>query len=439
MTGRRPRAVAAGDSAAHERAGRGQTRAPPRRRRGQRDARAAAGRAPADGLEHLARRHPPGDAAQHAALPDREVRSAATDRREPPAGRAARPAPPPRPPRRSRRRRTAPVAPTIRWDAAPAHPAGRARPEAPESDSPADSTRALGRLVEKLATFGGWLEELSPSDLVAVFGMDPVEDAPTRAALAALALKKAAAQGQPDGIEPLEVRVALHVEQFTLARVSGRATLGQEAKREARAVLKDLLERAGPDEILIAGPVAPFLDRRFELVPAGAAGSGRPAYRLAGSSSPAPRGRRLAPIRRATARARAAAKAPQVRPARPRPARRHRGRRRDREVTPPLRVPAEPRRAARPVSRRVLFLVRQHRALLAGARPRPGQLRGDRHRQSGGDGGQGPGNAHRAEPGGADCRTGFAPVPRAGAPRPTAHRRPARKRRRYGRSRSCER
>jgi adenylate cyclase len=113
--------------------------------------------------------------------------------------------------------------------------------------------------------------------------MDPVEDAPTRAALAALALRKAAAQGQPDGIEPLEVRVALHVEQFTLARVSGRATLGQEAKHAARAVLKDLLERAGPDEILIAGPAAPFFDRRFELVPAGAAGLGeRPVYRLAG-------------------------------------------------------------------------------------------------------------------------------------------------------------
>src|SRR3989454_5107329 len=41
---------------------------------------------------------------------------------------------------------------------------------------------ALETLVEKIESFGGQVEEVSPAGLVAGFGLEPVEDAPRRAA-----------------------------------------------------------------------------------------------------------------------------------------------------------------------------------------------------------------------------------------------------------------
>src|SRR5262249_4171492 len=119
-------------------------------------------------------------------------------------------------------------------------------PELPAHEQPLDLSRALEVLVEKLTSFGGRIEELSPFVLVTSFGVEPTADAPTQAALAALAIVRAASRGQPGGGPSFGVTVALHVEQFVLARVSGKLTLGEESKRAAWAVLDDLTERAEP-------------------------------------------------------------------------------------------------------------------------------------------------------------------------------------------------
>jgi DNA-binding NtrC family response regulator/predicted ATPase len=176
------------------------------------------------------------------------------------------------------------IAPTIRWEKRRLSLLrATLGPEAPAHEPPLDLSRALEVLVDKLVSFGGRIEELSPSGLVTVFGLEPVEDAPTQAALAALAIVRAASRGQPGGGPPFTVMVALHVEQFVLARVSGKATLGEESKRAAWAVLDELTERAEPGAILIAGPAALFFDRRFELIPLGRARPDAvPAYRLGG-------------------------------------------------------------------------------------------------------------------------------------------------------------
>jgi len=176
------------------------------------------------------------------------------------------------------------ITPTIRWERRRLTLLRAALgPESQADEQPLDLSRALEVLVEKLASFGGRIEELSPLGLVAVFGMEPVEDAPTLAALAALAIVRAASRGQPGGGPPFTVTVALHVEPFVLARVSGKATLGEESKRAAWAVLDELTELAEPDTILIAGPAALFFDRRFELIPSGRAGLGSASvYRLGG-------------------------------------------------------------------------------------------------------------------------------------------------------------
>src|SRR2546426_12007828 len=55
---------------------------------------------------------------------------------------------------------------------------------------------ALETLVEKIESFGGRVEEVSPGGVVAVVGLEPIEDAPRRAAHAALAIPKIAAHAR---------------------------------------------------------------------------------------------------------------------------------------------------------------------------------------------------------------------------------------------------
>src|SRR5205823_4678377 len=55
-----------------------------------------------------------------------------------------------------------------------------------EGDEVLDAGRTLETLVEKVAGFGGRLEGLSPSGLLASFGLGLAEDAPTRSGHAAL-------------------------------------------------------------------------------------------------------------------------------------------------------------------------------------------------------------------------------------------------------------
>ncbi|MBI2152419.1 MAG: sigma 54-interacting transcriptional regulator [Candidatus Rokubacteria bacterium] len=145
-----------------------------------------------------------------------------------------------------------------------------------------DSSRQLEALVDKVQTFGGRIEELSPTGLVAAFGLEPVEDAPKRAVLAAMAIQKAMEHPRRGGAEPPAIKIGIHVGHFLVWRADGASKIDLEAKRQAETVLEALLAGAQSDHIVVSEAAAPFLERRFELVPesAGASGGER-AYRLA--------------------------------------------------------------------------------------------------------------------------------------------------------------
>jgi tetratricopeptide (TPR) repeat protein len=64
-------------------------------------------------------------------------------------------------------------------------------------DAPADFGRDFDVLVQKIESFGGRVEDAGPSRIVAAFGVDPVEDAPRRAALAAIAMRSALTRVPP--------------------------------------------------------------------------------------------------------------------------------------------------------------------------------------------------------------------------------------------------
>jgi len=150
------------------------------------------------------------------------------------------------------------------------------------NDSIPYATRAPDVLVEKVQSFGGRVEELSPTGIVAAFGLEPIEDAPRHAANAAMAIQKATERGRRQGVD-LGIRIGIHVGQFLVGEAGGAAQIDLDAKREAWMVLEALLVRDEPDSILVSENAAAFLERRFDLSPLGVLkGVPGSAYKLAG-------------------------------------------------------------------------------------------------------------------------------------------------------------
>ena len=174
------------------------------------------------------------------------------------------------------------VLPSLRWERrrltllrADLVPPGEGRPLA-------DSTRPLEIFVEKLQGFGGRVEELSSRGIVAAFGIEPVEDAPRRAALSAMAILKAMeAEGHMSG--GVRVKIGIDVAQLMVGRIGSAVQLEAEGKRRASGILDTLLAAGEADWIAVSTAAAPFLERRFDLMPAGALeGAPVKAYRLMG-------------------------------------------------------------------------------------------------------------------------------------------------------------
>jgi DNA-binding NtrC family response regulator len=201
------------------------------------------------------------------------------------------PAAPERPAARPRGRRTAAAAApplasgAIRWETR--HVAvlqARLGAVAAEgAPAPPEAARPIQVLLDKVASFGGRVEEHAPSAIVAAFGIEPIEDAPRRAALAARAIQAALQRAREEAASPWSARLALHVEALLVAHPGGAApALDLDGKRRALDILAALVAAAEPGGILASGEAARFLARRFDLVPAGAPEGVGPAWRLGG-------------------------------------------------------------------------------------------------------------------------------------------------------------
>ncbi len=151
----------------------------------------------------------------------------------------------------------------------------------PESDEELpDTSRALDVLLDKLRAFGGRIEELSPRGVGAVFGLEPVEDAPRRAAHAAMAIQKAAERGRRGDGEPFSAQIGIHVGKVLVGQSSAGTEIDADAKRAHWTVLDALLASTSPGSILLSAAAVPFLERRFDL--AAESGTAGRVYRLQG-------------------------------------------------------------------------------------------------------------------------------------------------------------
>jgi DNA-binding NtrC family response regulator/tetratricopeptide (TPR) repeat protein len=156
-----------------------------------------------------------------------------------------------------------------------------------------ESRRLMESLIHKLRGFGGVVDVLTPGSVLAVFGVEPLEDSPRRAALAALAVRQLVARVQADG-KGSAVMLAVHTARERLTPDGKHTDSEPDAAMPARAIVARLCAEAAPGEILVSAPAESLLTRRFEVAAVdearhGAAG----AYRLIG---PAPVERELVPF-----------------------------------------------------------------------------------------------------------------------------------------------
>ena len=144
----------------------------------------------------------------------------------------------------------------------------------------ADLTRPLESVIEKLRGFGGRVEEVSPQGIVMVFGLERGGEAVTQAALAALAIRQAAARAARIAPQTIKGMAAIHAGRFLVGQVGGSPEIAAESKREALTILDALVARADLGTVVVSGATIDFLDRRFDLVPLDATDGS--AFRLVG-------------------------------------------------------------------------------------------------------------------------------------------------------------
>jgi adenylate cyclase len=228
-------------------------------------------------MEHLAHRSTPRHLAQHArARIDKFGLRAGSQAEAPPSrrGERAAPAAPAEP--------AIPAAPhpvsatsPIRWEQRPvaflrATPVTGTEVTAAGLAPPIETNRALDTLIQKTEAFGGRLVEIVAAGITAAFGLEPVEDAPRRAAHAAMAMHKAALRGEGGQVSRSILKAAIHVERVSFARIGAVADIDGDAKRHVWSVLDGLIAAAEPDAIVVSQPTMSLLARRFGVVQTGA-------------------------------------------------------------------------------------------------------------------------------------------------------------------------
>ncbi len=120
------------------------------------------------------------------------------------------------------------------------------------------TSRALDVVIDKLQTFGGRIEELTPGGLLASFGIDPLDDAPRRAAQAALTIHKGAARAGDHTSRAPGIKIGIHVAQMLVGRSETSVDIDAEAKRAQWPVLGQLLQTIATGETVASADAAVF-------------------------------------------------------------------------------------------------------------------------------------------------------------------------------------
>lgn len=182
----------------------------------------------------------------------------------------------------------APVRAIVRWERRPLVLLRVALVGPVDGDRLLDTSRVLELLVDKVHSFGGTIEEMSPVSVGAVFGLDTMEEAPRRAAHAAMAMRRMLERGLNGEAPRLAGRIGLHAATLLMAHVGDARRIDADAKRASWCALDALVHAGAPGVVMVTAAAAALLERRFVLVPAAVpAPETQPAFRLVGAERPA--------------------------------------------------------------------------------------------------------------------------------------------------------
>jgi len=144
---------------------------------------------------------------------------------------------------------------------------------------PPQVSQILGMIAEKVAMFGGMVEEVGEGHMLAVFGRDTAEQAPRRAALAASAVRRALATG---GASDAAVTQAIHVRDSLVGVVGETIAIDEDSRRDLFGTVRSLLGTAAPSAVVASQAGATLLERWFDIVPAADAQFTGGVYELTG-------------------------------------------------------------------------------------------------------------------------------------------------------------
>ena len=133
---------------------------------------------------------------------------------------------------------------------------------APQKD---DVARALIEVAEIVRRFGGQVEDSRSTGLVAVFGLAPVDNAPSDAVLAALEIHSAAARARETSRWQVDAVIAIDAEHLLVRRQGGRFEIEGKGKATMWSGLEDMVAADRPRSTVVTAAVVPFLTRRFAI------------------------------------------------------------------------------------------------------------------------------------------------------------------------------
>jgi DNA-binding NtrC family response regulator/tetratricopeptide (TPR) repeat protein len=136
-------------------------------------------------------------------------------------------------------------------------------------------------LIDKVRTFGGRVEELGPTSIGAVFGVEPMEEASRRAALAVMAMQRVLERGRHGEGAAVTARAGIHATTLMVGQAGDAQHIDADARRLAWAVLDPLVETGPVGSVVVTPAAAALLQRRFALTAAPGPGGDR-AFELVG-------------------------------------------------------------------------------------------------------------------------------------------------------------
>jgi len=142
------------------------------------------------------------------------------------------------------------------------------RAEVREADGqPGQSDRVLEFIAAKVQSFGGRVEAVKGSLLMATFGVYPCEEPVSRAAHTAISVSKVGTRPAAVGWKPGTVQIAIHASEASVRCFKGSFVMDEKHRQHAEGVLQAILSSAEPEAMLVSQSAAPLLRDHFDLEP----------------------------------------------------------------------------------------------------------------------------------------------------------------------------